>query len=219
MAVSLATLKGRLEGAVPARNSIPSSSQYEQAVRDAVADYSQRVPLQKLATLNIVSGTATYTLPADFLKVIRLETLASADGVLFTADGLVPTGSSWRERYYIVGNQITFDPTPQYTMARDLWYAAAYVLDAEEIYQDLTGAAAAIIMLKAQALALGLQANKAAQEAWQYAIGDERVNKEKLSAALEAQAKAMEARYTAAIASTVVGPAGTRADYPLSAYS
>jgi hypothetical protein len=215
MAVSLATLKSKLEGAVPARNSIPGSQQYEDAVQDAVADYSDRVPLQKLATLSIVSGTATYDLPDDFLKVIRLETLASADGVLFSSDGLVPTNASYQERYYVVGTQITFTPTPQYSMSRDLWYAAAYILDDEEIYQDLTRAGAALILLKAQALALGVQANAAAQEAWQYAIGDEKVNKEKLSAALQAQAKAKESEYIAAIKTTVGKPTGIRADYDL----
>jgi hypothetical protein len=209
MATSLATLKSRLEAAVPARGGIPGSSQYEHAVRDAVADYSQRVPLQKLATLNIVSGTATYTLPADFLKVIRLETLASAEGVLFTADGLVPTGSTWRERYYIVGNQITFDPTPQYTMARDLWYAAAYVLDDEEIYQDMTQAVAGVVMLKARSLAMGYQAQAASGEILSYQIGDEKVEKGKTVEALRKAEQDLNGEYLAAVKATI-GAIGIR---------
>ena len=214
MGVSLAALRARVEADVPARGVIPSSEQYERCVRDAVADYGGRRPVEKLTTLSIVSGTAAYALPADFQKIIRMETLATADGVLFTSAGLVPTSaaSGWTERYYIVGLTITFDPIPQYTMARDVWYAAGYALDAEEIYQDLTERDAAMVMLKATALALRMQANKAAQEAWQYAIGDERVNQEKLAAALAEQAKGLEAQYVETIKGSV-GPWGIRADY------
>lgn len=220
MGVSLATLRERLESDVPAYKSVPDEDQYERAVRTAALDYSRRRPLEKLTTLSIVSGTAAYDLPNDFLKVIRLEMLVSADGVLHTSAGLVPTStaSPFRQRYYIGGGQITFDPTPQYTMSRDLWYAARYALDSDDVYADMDEEVAGIVLLKAQAIALGLQANKASQEAWQYQIGDERVSKEKLAGELRAQKKEKEREYLVAVEEGQVGPTGIRADYEAGAY-
>lgn len=212
MSIALNDLVYRAQSDVPVRNGIPSNAQYEQAVKDAVADYSSRRPLRKLATLSIVSGTATYDLPSDFLKVITLEALFSQDDVLHTADGLVPVSATYEERYYIVAGQITFDPTPQYTVSRDLWYAAKHVLNVSDAYPDMVDEDTGVLMLKAQARCLAIQANAAAQEAWQYAIGDERVNKEKLAEALRSQAKALEQEYQAAV-KTSVGPIGMRASY------
>jgi hypothetical protein len=212
MATALATLVSRLESDVPARGGVPSASQYDHCARDAVADYGRRNSLRKLTTLAIVSGTASYTLPDDFLKVIVLESLTSPDGVIISGEGLIPVSATYRERYYIVGSTITFDPTPAYTVSRDLWYAAAYVLDATDVYADMTDEVAGAVMLKAQALALQLQANKAAQEAWQYAIGDEKVSKEKLAEALARQATEAERRYLATVQAQI-GPVGMRADY------
>jgi hypothetical protein len=212
MSIALSALVSRLQADVPARNGVPSSAQYGQAVKDAVADYTSRRPLRKLTTLSIVSGTATYDLPDDFQKVIRLESLLSQDGVIHSCDGLIPVSATYEENYYIVAGQITFDPTPQYTVSRDLWYAAKHTLDGSDEYPDMSEDDAGVLLLKAQARCLALQANKAAQEAWQYAIGDERVNKEKLAESLRNQAKALEQEYKEAV-KTSVGPIGMRASY------
>jgi hypothetical protein len=205
-------LVARLRDDVPARNGVPSAGQYEQAVKDAVADYGQRRPLRKLATLSIVSGTATYSLPADFLYVISLESFASPGGVIHSAEGLIPVSAAYSEEYYVVGTQITFEPTPQYTTTRNLRYAAGYVLDEGNECADMTDDVARVALLRAQWQALMLQANKAAQEGWQYAVGDERVNKEKLPAALREQAQGLLDRYDAALTGQV-GPVGSRARY------
>lgn len=212
MTVPLALLIAQLQDDVPARNGVPAENQYERCVRNAVADYGRRNPLRKLTTLAIVSGTASYSLPSDFLRVITLESLTSPDGVIISGTGLIPVSATFKERYYITGTTITFDPTPTYTVSRDLWYAATYVLDSSSEYADMTQAVADTAMLKAQSLALHLQASKAAQEAWQYAIGDERVSKERLSEALAKEAKALDAEYQAAVAAAI-GPVGMRADY------
>jgi hypothetical protein len=59
-----------------------------------------------------------------------------------------------------------------------------------------------------------LQANKAAQEAWSYQIGDERVSKEKLAAELRAQAQAAEQNFLDQVAGAGAGGTiGLRADY------
>jgi len=52
-----------------------------------------------------------------------------------------------------------------------------------------------VLILLAQAKALMLQANRVSHDAWQYTLGDERVNKEKLATSLREQAKALDARY------------------------
>ncbi len=206
MPVPLSTLITRLSSDVPARDNIPSPAQYNQAIQDAVADYSARNSIRKRAALSIVSGTASYPLPDDFLKVIKLESLLSpADNVMVTASGLIPLAANFKESHSLAGNQITFYPTPAYTASRHLWYAAAYILDQNNIYQSLTNDLASVIMLKAQAIALRLQANKAAQEAWQYAVGVEKVSKEKLSSTLAQQSKEAKQSYLAAVKNRI-GP-------------
>ena len=102
--------------------------------------------------------------------------------------------------------------TTQYAVSRDLWYAARHVLDGGNEYPDMADEDAGVLMLKAQARCLAFQANVAAQESWQYAIGDERVNKEKLAEALRKQAAALEAEYRSAVG-TSVGPVGMRSSY------
>lgn len=218
MALALSELVARLQADVPARDAIPSLEQYERCVRDAVADFSRRAGRVKIATLSIVAGTATYSLPADFVRLIRIESLFQPDGVMHTASGLVPVSQSFSERTTIADGQITFWPTPNYSTTRYLHYQAGWVLDASNAYQELGEAEAEIAMRLAAAKALFLQANKAAQEAWQYALGDERVSKERLAGELRAQAEATERAYTQALSGYNGGTFGIRADYPSHAY-
>jgi hypothetical protein len=131
--------------------------------------------LEKLTTLSIVSGTATYDLPDDFLRVISLESLWSPDNVLVSDSGLVPVSATYEERHYVVNGGITFDPTPTYTTSRDLWYAAGYVLDSREEYDELDEEGAEIVMLKARAIALGMQASAMASDILSYQVGDVRI--------------------------------------------
>lgn len=213
--VTLASLVEAVQSDVPARNDVPTSAQYRRCIADAVADVNRRVSRQKMTTLSIRSGTATYALPADFKAVIRL-TLFTADSVLITENGLVPfTGAPPRDRYTIDNGRITFVPTPGYTMARDLWYAAQHVPTGDagvEVYADMDADIEALVRLKAQALALMLQANAATREAWQYSIGDERVSKERLATEMRTQAEACEAEYREAVARRN-GPTGSRSSY------
>lgn len=212
MSIALSRLVTDLASDVPQRSSVPDERQYERAVRAAVTDYGRRRPLRKLTTLSIVSGTAAYTLPDDFLKVIVLEALWSPDGVLVSSEGLIPVSQTYEERYYITGLTMTFDPTPQYTTTRDLWYAAGYVLGDDETYSDLTEEDAEIVLLKARANALRVQGNAIAGDILSYQIGDERVEKGKTVEALRGAAKGLEDEYKTRIAAAV-GPVGSRATY------
>jgi hypothetical protein len=211
MATTLASLVSRLQNDVPASSSVPSSAQYEQAVKDAVEDFNSRAPLRKLATLSIVSGTANYDLPGDFRKVIALESADNLDGILQNTSGaLIPVSTAWEERYSVGGGSITFYPTPTYTTSRDLWYAAGYVLDSSNIYQAMGDDVARIVMLKARAIASGYKAAKEAGNTIEYSIGDETVKKS-AATAYEKQGKSAETEYLEAV-KKFVGVVGMRGE-------
>lgn len=211
MPQTLLNLNARLQSAVAPRNNVPSN--YDQLVRDAVTDLSRKVPMKKLITLAMLAGVATYALPADFLRVIQVMSLINPLNVILAPQGIIPVNpQTWYEKWMIDGQSIKFYPVPQYSIARDVWYAAAYVLDGGNIYQSLTDDLAEIALLKGQALALELQANREAQNAWSYGIGDERVSKEKLASELHGQADNLDKQYKAEVAAAI-GVIGKRAQY------
>lgn len=214
MGISLSDLTTRLERLVPARSGVPASLQYEQAVQDAVQDYNERNPMQKVTTLSIVSGTADYTLPDDFLRVIRLCALFAQDGVLHSSDGLIPVSASYQESWQVAGLTLTLYPTPTYNTSRDLTYAAGHVLNDSHVYPSMTGRDASLVLLKAQAICLRVQARNAAiaGEMTEYAIGDERVKRAAASTTLAAAADAVEADYMTRL-KALIGPQGTRSSY------
>lgn len=216
MSVALDDLVARLQADVPARGGSPTEAQYENAIKDAVADYARRRPMTRITTLAITDRTASYDLPNDFLSVIALDSFSHQDGVLHSGAGLVPLSSDWNERYTVNGKSITFTPTPTYTLNRTLRYAAGHMLDDADEYPYLTDEDVGILILKAQALALRVQAlatiTASTGEIVEYQIGDERVKKVGASQALRETATTLEHEYLDAIAAAV-GPAGRRARY------
>lgn len=178
---TLADLIADLQTDVPAVNSVPTTAQYEKAVKDAVNEFSRRCGLVKIASLNIVSGTATYDLADDFLKLILLESPVGIDGVIISASGIIPLGESWDETYQVVAGQITFFPTPTYTMTRDYRYKAAWILtgdDGSETYADMRDEEAQIVLLKAKALATEKIMNaQASKGSLRYSFGAVSVDK------------------------------------------
>ena len=186
MSILLSDLVERLAADVPAEDSVPSNTQYEKAVQDAVRDFSERCGLVQIAELSIVPGTATYDLPADYLKMIALESFASADGVLISAQGLIPISANWEEQHTIRNGQITFYPTPTFTMAREMRYKAAWIgtdIEAEESvaadtdYETMGEREARVVLLKAQANALGKQSNALSGQTLKYSLGAVSVDK------------------------------------------
>lgn len=194
----------------PAMEPIPDV--YEQAVHDAVAQLSQDAPLTRTATLNIVAGTATYSLPTDFQALITLSSMSAQGGVIIGDNGLIPTPSGFKERYDIAGGQITFTPTPTYTMARTLRYAARHVL-ASGAYAYLGLNGARVALLYAQSLVLSHQASQSAGSGWKYQIGDEMVDKSQLGKGLMGQSEGFLKQYQAAVAK--LKGYGQRAEYDL----
>ena len=173
----LSELVDRLVEDVPAEDGVPSSEQYENAVRDAVRDFSERCGLEQIATLNVVSGTATYDLPADFLRLIRLTQLGGV-GIMYGADSqIIPLSGNWCEKHTIRNGKITFYPIPRYSLAREFSYKAAWVSTladedyADEDFETLGEREARIVLLKARSIASTKKANAQAGSAIKYSFG------------------------------------------------
>lgn len=186
----------RLSGAVPARNGVPGAEQRQDALFEAVEALNRRAPRTKIASLSITAGQASYSLPDDFILLIKIDSLATPEGVYISDQGLVPLpAAGWSEQYTISGRTITIYPTPGYTSTRQITYAAGHILDEDDQYAEMSKAEAGAVLLHAQAACMTLQANAAAQKAWTYQLGDERVSMERLATELREQARELERQF------------------------
>lgn len=207
MSLLLSALITRLQGEVPQRGNVPSTTQYEACVKDAVADYARRRPMLRRTEINVVSGTAEYTLPDDFWQLVTFQAWDPSSGVLITDAGLVPLPSDFTEDWEILGRTLVLHPTPNYTLSgRVLRYLAVHVTsvvegegDAEdvELYSYLTREDEDIFMKKAHALALGLIANAMATKVADSAVRDVRENRSAPLKEVREQIKALDDEYEA----------------------
>jgi hypothetical protein len=180
MSKLLSELVAQLELDIPAEDSVPTEVQYENAVKDAIADFSEQCGLEQIETLSIVSGTATYDLPADFLRLISLTQLGGV-GVMFSAESqIIPLSGNWCERHTIRNGRITFYPVPRYSLQRYFSYKAAWIgtdIEAEGSeaadveYETMGEREARIVLMKAKALASTKKANAQAGSAIKYSFG------------------------------------------------
>lgn len=197
MAISLLALVERLERSAAQRDGIPA--EYSQLVKDAVLQLGLDVPIVTSTTINIVAGTAAYTLPADFVQLIELVPLPAIGGTAVTSGGLVPLGvGGWQELFYIEGDTIRFDPVPGYTAARTLRYMGGYILS-NGSFQRLTENGARIALMYGQYLALSEQASAVAGDGFKFSIGDESYDKSTQSAGIRSAANAALANYQNAV--------------------
>lgn len=210
--MSLIFMVSRLEQAVPVNNGAPGD--YDALVREAVWQLSSDAPLMKTGTLAIVPGTASYALPADFMRMVDLPEMNTRTygSVLLSGAGIVPLSADFEESYEVADGQITFDPAPTYSMTRKFRYAACYRL-VDELFVGLDENRQRIALLYAQYLAVTEQANKTINGAWKYTIGDESVDKSRLGDQFTAQAKALLEQYQRALASLSRGAFGMTATY------
>lgn len=203
MAVSLVALTNRLQSLAPAQDGAPSEGGYVQCVKDAVLQLAQDAPRRVTAELSVISGTANYLMPADFLFLIDWPVLTGANGVMIDARGIIPMpDGGWRERVTVADGVLTIYPTPGYTMLRTYRYAGAHVLTGEpgaEVYATLNENSARVVLLYATYLVLTQQAQAAAGQAWKYQIGDEMVDKSRLGDVRMAAAQAALHGYQAAL--------------------
>lgn len=206
MSIAREYLVNRVTNDVIVSNGVPSDAQMAQAVETTVADFNRRVRRIKITTLSVVNGTATYTLPVDFQVLVRMVRLWDETGIINTASGLIPVSSTFKERWTIAGNSITFYPTPTYTLTREITYGAKHVVDANGNYPDMTPEEAEIILLGARSEILGVQSAKAVASTRAYRMGDVAVDTTAVGDKITAQMSATRAAYDDAIASYI----GTR---------
>lgn len=180
----LSVIQARLEGLVQAYDSVPTTAQYKQAVKDAIDDLGNRRPLVDTTTLNLVDDTADYDLPSDFLRVIRVRAPTSAD--------------DYNEEWDVRGSTITFYPTPSTDHDYELRYCAAYAgaaSNGDTEYADIGDTEARVLLFKAKSLCLRMIADHVRQDAWRYQEGEQAVNKEKQASAFDSGADKAEADY------------------------
>jgi len=220
MTITLASLIARLTADVPAVSGVPSSAQYSQAVKDAVADLSRRASVPRVASLTILAGVETYALPSDFVQLIRLAQIgvayplgASVDygvyggvpwggGVFVTGDGLVPFSGSYREQITVAGDTLTIYPTPTVSAARQLVYTAGDALNtAGDAYETLTEDRASIALLLAKATCLDRIGIGSGGVVKKITAGGDAVDFSDPAALARSNASGLRGEYLAAIAS------------------
>jgi hypothetical protein len=183
MTKALADMITELQEDIPAVDGIPSDAQYERAVKDAVREFSRRCGQIQNGTLDIVPGTASYALPADFLDLIEIDNPFQPEHqVMVTSTGIIPFSElhPFCEERTIRNGMITFVPTPSYTMTRYIEYKAAWVLDEDDAY-PLTDDEARIVLLKAKGICFEKLANANAGAGFKYAVGNMSVDKSGVS--------------------------------------
>lgn len=217
MTVKKSWLVERLRAAVPCKDeSPPSATGYEAAIDAAILAFSQRVPLVRVSSIAIVAGTATYSLPADFLSLISFDQTTDGDVVL-TSGGIVPLGDQYSDAYNIIGLTLVFEDAPTFNETRDLKYNALHATNVSLAYPDLVPIQAEAVIMKATADLLRQRAALEAGNAWTYRIGDESIDKKGLGDSIFKAADMFDAQFERAVAAMVGGgPAstyGVRSDY------
>lgn len=199
MSQPFSSLLSQLQSLVPAQAGTPSAEHYTQALRQAVATLSRDLPIPSTLTLSVVSGQASYALPADFQRLTRLAPLPQEAFV--TGAGLIPVPASRpRERVTVSGLTLTIAPMPGYTLSRLLSYEARHVLGDDDTYAAMTEELADICLLQARALALMVKADKAAGQATSKGVDSLRLDKTRLATALREQAQGLSALYQQRVA-------------------
>lgn len=185
------------------------------AVKRAVRAFSKKVSMQRRYTLNIVKGTAAYTLPDDFVGFIRFESTLTADGIYVQpGGGLVPLNDKGLPgQYSITGKTITFLPTPDYSVTYYLWYRAGHVLNEDQVYPYLEDEVMDIVLLKAQAEALRFVNAGSVGDNWKYQFGDVMIDKSNLNNSVQSVISNLNTEFDRLVAD-YTGPIGTQASYP-----
>lgn len=179
MAVAFSDLVAQLQALVQVDASgRPTTEQYQHAVRSAVAAFSHDDGLIKSATLSIVAGTSQYALPADFIRLIRMEALLSGKTFVQPGGKLLPLNvNTLNERYVINGQELVIVPTPEYSVDRVYFYKAAHVPDGSDEYPYMGDAERALVMLLACAEIVRLVSVTDPGATLRYTFGDVTVDR------------------------------------------
>jgi hypothetical protein len=200
MALNLTSLATQLQNDVPQRGNVPSEAQYADCIQAAVADYGRRRPMLRRTAIDVVSGTAEYTLPADFYKMVMFQSALISGRVIIKPTGLIPVPANFEESIEILGRTLRIVPTPAYSWeGRVLKYLAVHVLDDDQQYPNLEAEDVAVFMLKAQAIALRLIANVMASRVSDFSVRDVRENRSNPLAEVREQIQNLEQDYQEAL--------------------
>ena len=192
-----------------------SEEQMYSAIKRAVRAFSKKVSMQRRYTLNVVSGTAAYELPGDFIGLIDFESNLTPDGVYIQPGGMmVPTNAgSLPGPYEITGKTITFLSTPSFAATLYMRYRAGHVLNDDQVYPYLEDEAMDIVITKAQAEALRFVNAGSVGDNWKYQFGDVMIDKSNLNNSVQAVITNLNAEFDQLVAD-YTGPIGTQASYP-----
>lgn len=201
MAVSLLALIARLQSVAPVKKGIPADYQYY--AEEGVAQLSLDAPIIRWNTLPLVAGTASYSLPSDFVSLVELPPVGypyGLGGVGMSEGGKLLPLNAVAQGYEVLGGQITFFPTPTSAFSRPYRYAGGYVLDElTQIYPRLTPQGLRAALLYSRFLILLEQSGAQSHNGWSYTIGDETVTKSNLSKAIESHANMLKDQYDATV--------------------
>lgn len=208
-------LKLELKDRIPQESGIPSEGQYDAAIRSGVARLNTDAGMIKPGTLSVVSGTASYDLGSDFLKMIHLDSTLQGSTYVTPGGPLIPvSAAATTEQITIYGTTLTIKPTPGYTLDREYIYKAAHVLNASGEYPDMGEEEAYLILLVAQQELMRRSLTSTADKALKYSFGDVSVDTGGKTTSIAAAVKALEEAYKERLKS-YRGPMAVRADYDL----
>lgn len=212
MSTSLATLKSKLQGYIQTVNGRPTDDQYEDAVKLAVTAFNGKVSAIDEATIAVVSGTATYSLPVDFLGFIRLEKIGYDNTVVQPGGLLIPLSAyADPERTTIRGLTMTIRPSPTYTADRILRYKAGHVLESGS-YPYMTDEVASVVLVKAKAEVLRLLSTDTPAAGFKYQVGDFMVDKSGVGRSFGEVISKFDGEFER-LTDGMGGPAGMRSTY------
>ena len=176
-------------------------------------DGTKSASVPRAATLSVIAGTATYAVPADFQRLIRLAQIggAPAFGQSYLEYGGINPYDAYGNRLggHTLGDklrapfgeaQLTIDPTPQTSADRQLVYAAGDALDGGS-YATLTDDRATIALLLAASTSLDRLGNAPGGGALVIETGGDKVDFRQQAVANRQQAADYRAQYLAAVAS------------------
>ena len=209
--IALADLVLALELVLPDLDSGLSES----VIKSAVRAFNDRAGWPKHGVLTIVAGTASYAVPDDFAKLVRVDSPFSYLDNVVGESGIIPMGNTIAmEQIYLTGRNLVIYPTPLSNGARTYWYKARHALDGSEQYPDMDDAQAEIILVKAQAVGLGYLAAGAAGGGWKYQIGDVSIDKSGIGNSYQSRINDLNAEFERCV-TNYNGPAGVRPVYPV----
>jgi hypothetical protein len=125
-----------------------------------------------------VSGTGSYAMPADFLKLVSFDDIFEGSTIVQPGGKLIATNMTMQEElHWFDGANLVISPTPQYTLTRYFQYKARHVKDGSDNYSELGEEEAEIALISAQKHLLVMLSSTRAFDGFSFTFGDVRIDK------------------------------------------